>query len=101
MAKAAEVRQREKEAALARLEKVIGVHGKQVWSFCVLPRASHANWPIASCPSASQGTKVATCVWAGLRVFLARRTPVVYMGTRLTFIPLVFLLCRSWASTPA
>lgn len=32
MAKAAEVRQREKEAALARLEKVIGVHGKQVWT---------------------------------------------------------------------
>lgn len=29
VAKAAEARQREKEAALARLEKVIGVHGKQ------------------------------------------------------------------------
>lgn len=30
MARAAEARQREKEAALVRLEKVIGVHGKQV-----------------------------------------------------------------------
>lgn len=101
MAKAAAARRREKEAALARIEKGIGVHGKQVGLSLRLINAPPLSRGEAAprCPPAWRlcflQQEVAHCARAAaaLSTSLLRSPPPASLPT----LP----SNRSWASTPA